>query len=462
MMTHRRCLPAVLVAALLLGGCAGFVGTGPPPNFALESAPEPFHPIYEKLAREGERNWVLNLNILAMAALRAGDRDTAKRALDESIRQIEVIYGDSPQARRARSLFYSEGSKIFKGDPYERSMTYFYRGILYMHDGEWDNARACFRSALLHDSFAEDEQSVADWTLFHYLVGVCETQMRNTSAARDAFRRAETEFARFPERYGGLVDPASRWHSGGRKSPLRIEGPLQYPADANLLVITQLGSAPQKVARGTYGQQLDVVPGGGGDSRVRLFVDGQEQAPPTLTDSVYFQAATRGGRPLDSILQAQANVKKATATTGGVGALAGTAILLDGLDDGNSDQAWLGAGLVAAGGALMAAAELARPEADTRTWRSLPDALGVWAASLDQQEAQLAIEVTEPSGRRWVTPVERLELPRPGEGLTVVLSFPPPEPYLLVPMPRRSTGDPVGPPPGNQGSVAASQKTREE
>ena len=124
-----------LVGLLALGvvaasGCSKKVVTAlPPPFIGREVPPELVAPV-RKMGREGERNWVLNLNQTAIAALRIGDIETARAALDEAILQIEAIYGNSPEASKARMLFYTEDVKLFKGDPYERSMTYFYRGIL--------------------------------------------------------------------------------------------------------------------------------------------------------------------------------------------------------------------------------------------------------------------------------------------------------------------------------------------
>ena len=39
-------------------------------------------------------------------------------------------------AKKARSYFSEESKKIFQGEPYERVMAYYYRGILYWMDGE--------------------------------------------------------------------------------------------------------------------------------------------------------------------------------------------------------------------------------------------------------------------------------------------------------------------------------------
>jgi tetratricopeptide (TPR) repeat protein len=83
----------------------------------------------------------------AAAAMRQGKFALAKEYLDDALTTLQGIYGKSPDAKKARSYFHAEAKKTFIGEPYERSMAYIYRGILYWMDGQPDNARACFRSA---------------------------------------------------------------------------------------------------------------------------------------------------------------------------------------------------------------------------------------------------------------------------------------------------------------------------
>ena len=87
--------------------------------------------------------------------MRRGDDAVAKEKLDDAIARIGGIIANSADAARARSLFSPESSKVFIGEPYERVMAFYYRGLLYWRDGQPDNARACFRSAQLLDSDAE-------------------------------------------------------------------------------------------------------------------------------------------------------------------------------------------------------------------------------------------------------------------------------------------------------------------
>ena len=95
---------------------------------------------------------------LAAAAMRQGKFDVAKQNLDDALLTLGGIYGKDADAKKARSYFHAEAKKTFIGEPYERSMAYIYRGIIYWMDGEPDNARACFRSAEFEDSDAEKHQ----------------------------------------------------------------------------------------------------------------------------------------------------------------------------------------------------------------------------------------------------------------------------------------------------------------
>src|SRR5687767_12548594 len=78
-----------------------------------------------------------------LAALRRWNLPEAKSLLDDALARIGGIYGTDASAKKARGYFSEESKKTFIGEPYERVMAYYYRGILYWMDGEVDNARAC-------------------------------------------------------------------------------------------------------------------------------------------------------------------------------------------------------------------------------------------------------------------------------------------------------------------------------
>ncbi|MEQ8820627.1 MAG: tetratricopeptide repeat protein [Sumerlaeia bacterium] len=417
---------------VLAAGCAVPLQQGPPPAFRGMSYPAQdagVHQWRQKLEVEGERNWVLNLNELAVAAMRAGDRELAKTALDEAIVLIEAIWADTPQARRARSLFFAEKSKVFKGDPHERAMVFYYRGVLYMQDGEWDNARACFRSAILQDAFAEEYQQRGDWAIFDWLIGVCEVQLGNPDAAADAFARAQRAFSTFPERYRNLALFHSTEFSAQRVPPKGTVLKPLAPED-NLLVLVQLGKAPRKMAAGRYGEYLTYKPGYGAWNQPVVKVGGKAVGRPLVTDSVLYQAITRGGRELDALLGRKAVFKGSTEEFAAVSMVAGAGLLDEGLSHNNDDQAVAGAAILAAGFLSQAISEGVRPEADTRAWSTLPDGLGLFFGRLQPGAQTVAVDYGE--GRA----AETLRIPVPGRELRVLLAFPPAPRVALMAAPE--------------------------
>ncbi|MCB2155538.1 hypothetical protein KQI84_11685 [bacterium] len=417
-------LACCALALVLLSGCAVRYQQGLPPGMQGVFVPDTYQGRFIELETEGERNWVLNLDELALQALKNGDHDLAKRALDEAILLIEIIYGDSDQAQRARTLFFEEDSKIFKGDPYERSMTYFYRGVLYMNDADWDNARACFRSAILQDAFTEESQNAGDWAIFDYLIGVCEVRLGRPDYAQEAFARAQKTYAGFRDRYYDLSgDSMSRLQVGEFLPPFT-------PLD-NLLVLVQTGTAPKKVAEGNYGEFLAFLPGRGTGGRPDISVDGRPAGAPVVADSLFYQAATRGGRELDAILGRQAQFKEGTEAVATTSAYAGAVVLNEGLRHRDDDTAVAGAILLAAGIIVQGLSDLMKPNADVRAWTTLPDAIGAWPAMLPAGEHKVSVGYGSGPASAIV------DLSNPGTGLTVLLAFPAPNQTLVAPQKKQ-------------------------
>ncbi len=151
----RRCALTVkataLAVVLVFVGCA----TTSTPSTALTGDILVDGP---RMAAEGPaRDRVLWQYRTAAAAMRQGKFAEARPLLDDALLTLQGIYGPDAEARKSRGLFQRESRKTFIGEPYERSMAYFYRGVLYWRDGELDNARACFRSAQFEDSDTADK-----------------------------------------------------------------------------------------------------------------------------------------------------------------------------------------------------------------------------------------------------------------------------------------------------------------
>jgi tetratricopeptide (TPR) repeat protein len=209
----------------------------------------------------------------AAAAMRQGKFDLARQDLDDALTRLQAIYGPDPNARKARGYFHAEAKKNFIGEPYERSMAYIYRGILYWMQGEPDNARACFRSAEFEDSDAENHAYAGDWVLPDYLEGLASMKLGGDGS--DAFKRAEA-------------------------SAHNIKLP-PYNPQANVLFFVEFGAGPTKYASGQYGEELRFRVPPANIKSAEIKVDAFK-FPVAPTDDVWFLASTRGGREMDHIL----------------------------------------------------------------------------------------------------------------------------------------------------------------
>jgi hypothetical protein len=405
-MSNPLKLSVALVALFALAGCM---------EMPDQPGPRPGAPAGDpRFTGVAERDRVLYEYRYAATALRAGNFDDAKKLLDDAILRIGgVISGPDEAAKRSRGLFTAEREKTFIGEPYERVMAFYYRGLLYWRDGQPDNARACFRSAEFIDSDAEEKTYQSDYVLLDYLDGFASAKL--AADGSDALARAE-KLAKHPL-------PA-------------------YDTSANVLVFLEFGPGPRKIATGQYGEQLrfQVSP-----SRVRSasLSLGDQNLYFTPWDNLNFQALTRGGRVMDYILGNKAVFKKTTDVAGSL-ALAGSAIAADNIykerqrvvtdqygrqrvvsdvekDQGNEN---LALGLGALGLISKIASAATQTRADTRTWDNLPQYLSFSATRLPAGDHAAILQFFDAEGRAIADLTRRVNLhvEDPARDTVVILS----------------------------------------
>lgn len=306
---------------------------------------------------------------MTAAALRRGLFDEAKTRLDDALPRIGGIVANDKEARKARGMFHSEAKKTFIGEPYERVMAYYYRGLLYWRDGELDNARACFRSAQLQDADTENKTYAADYVLLDYLDGFCTAKLG--SDASDEFKRAQA-------------------------NARNVSAPPPYFVKANVVVFLEFGHGPVKFAAGQHGEELHFRPGASSARSAVLHLDAQ-RFPLVPYDDLYYQATTRGGRVMDHILANKAVFKTTTDVVGNVGLISGAALATTG--EHNEAAAIVGGiGLLAK---VLSAATT--PAADIRAWDNLPQFLSFAALELPAGAHELSVDFLDGTGRTVVT-----------------------------------------------------------
>ena len=336
-------------------------GEGPYPDEIdayLALKPVPLRPLYRTLYTGGERNAVLNFQRLGLAAMEVGAWSDAERAFDGALLRIEAVYAKNAEAERARSLFAKEANKAYNGEPYERAMAYYYRGLLYLRKGDYENARAVFKQAEYQDTVSDQEEFQSDFAAMNYLAGWASQCNGQQSMADESYAAATKAKA-------GLALPMT---------------------GANLLMIAETGRGPQKVRDGTQREKMTFSASTDAPESAVVW----QLAPKTgeaLTfealpvSSVYEQATTRGGRAIDGILAGKASFKAATGAIGTGAMTAGMAMMQQSNYSGSGAEA--GMYMAAAGAVFSMFAAAAKPDADIRNWDTLPDGLVLTTAKVE-------------------------------------------------------------------------------
>ncbi len=306
---------------------------------------EPLRPYYKALYTGGERNAVLNLSRLGLAAMELGHWTDAERAFDAALMRIEFVYSKNKAAEAARSLWHKEANKDWKGEPYERAMAYYYRGLLYLRKGDYNNAHAAFKGAEFQDTVSESDSFQSDFALMNYLVG-WSAQCAGDSGATDYDEAIKSQT--------GLTVPS---------------------ASDNVMLIAELGHGPVKAKDGKMREKLVFHPAEGFPETGAIFTLSPVRGAKTtygghVASSVYYQATTRGGRAMDGILNGKAEWKSTTAKVG-----SGT--MQVGLQMMQNDVSGAGAYVALAGAMFSMFSSAMKTDADIRQWDSLPDGISL-------------------------------------------------------------------------------------
>lgn len=259
--------------------------------------------------------------------------------------------------REAAAIAGEEGHKIWRGEPYERSMDAYYLGLISYLQGDEDNARAGFKDALFQDAGSAEDPYRSDFSPALYLGGRLEARRGNREDAVKSFEEAK-------KRAPGNPFLADVDHLG------------------NLLIVVDVGRGPEKVEAGAHGSTLAYFDRGGHSSGIPVHVDG-EAGKTALIGDLFFQATTRGDRLVEKILHGKAVARE-------IGETGGLALLFAGLFGHGSNE---GRTLAAAGAGLFGASQLLRSNADTRHWGSLPREVHVFAAQVSPGAHEVVIDL---------------------------------------------------------------------
>jgi tetratricopeptide (TPR) repeat protein len=284
-----------------------------------------------------------------LAAMELGDWSTAEQSLEKALLNIESVYAENENADKARSLWYEEGRKDFKGEPYERAMAYYYRGLLFLRRGDYENARASFKGGQLQDIMAEEKRYQDDFALLMFLEGWASQLNGDWDMANEAYALLKKH---------------------------RPDFPLPKRGD-NVLLIAETGLSPVKWATGPGRSELRFSRREGLPETSARFLLNNQFVPARQMEDVYWQATTRGGRKIDKILEGKVEFKESHGKRGEVMTQLGVAGFMISAQN-ESEAGMVASGIVGALGLLeQGLAASTRTSADARYWANLPDRVHV-------------------------------------------------------------------------------------
>ena len=157
----------------------------------------------------------------------------------------------------------------------------------------------------------------------------------------------------------------------------------------NSVFIIETGHAPRKVFIGKRGQYLSYKKGGDRTNLLKIRVldnttENQEFSISSV-DNIYWQAMSRGGRPIDAIAKNKVIFKDTTETISDIS----LEIAKDISTYSGNDDALAAALVIGIGAAILSQAT--KTNADTRYWSNLPS--NIFLLNLELEEGKHPIEI---------------------------------------------------------------------
>ncbi len=345
-----------------------------------------------------EENLALALNLQGQAELLQGDYEAARRSLLRA-GQIMGTWATSG-GEVAAAVVGSEGSKTYRGDPYEKAMNAVYLAFALLMAGEPDNARAALKRGVLMDAEVADQEYQADNALLFWMAGRM-SMLFGACDEDDYFADARTA-RRFAVEHGarGEAEPAL----------------LARPGAGNLVLLLPVGLGPEKYGSGTEDELARFRARPHPAERAQASIDGESIGAATILSDVVYQAQTLGGTVMEGIREGKAVFKRSTRVSGVV-------LLDDALRTKDRDEAQAKA---IVGGALLLLSALTAAAADTRHWSTLPSTVQVLVADVAPGRHELVVDFVDAGGApvAALNRVLDVDVPDDGQAWVMVPSLP--------------------------------------
>jgi tetratricopeptide (TPR) repeat protein len=216
----------------------------------------------------------------------AGAWEEAEAAFRDATAIMDSFHTNT-DLQKWTALVTDETVKVFKGEPYERAMAHYYLGLLYYGKGDWGNASACFRNALLklkvydeQNDIQAEESAESEFAIAWYLLARCRQQMNDPANAVRCFGYAAE-----------AVGPASQWATDDKVN-----------ADSNALLLIEAGEGPYKTPYGPNAVVAELNPVFASRALIpEVYIDGEKARDPALLVNLRHISAKKTWQTLDTI-----------------------------------------------------------------------------------------------------------------------------------------------------------------
>lgn len=356
-----------------------------------------------------DRAYILDRLRLTVLSLADGLPASAERPANQLFQLLRTQGLNADKT--AASVVFNEGVKIWKGEPFEQALGYYYIGVQKGLVGDWDNARAAAGNSLfLLKDFGENERTGGRKTT---------EDLAREAARRDkaggggdeyldqGYTAVKTDFA-----LGYLLNGVANWAlyrddeardnfaEAGRLNP-GLAGVVEtlMAGRFNTVLLVEVGAGPGKVAYGPDQALTKFSPRWPGDARpLGVSVAGAGPVSAGVACDVNAMAADHMWNNLEDVRQAKSFLGSALLVGGAAVALA---------SDDSSAQ------LIGAGVALLGALMKGTASADLRYCEVFPQRMYVVPVMIDRPGSRAEVGIDGLPATQVVLP--GVDPPGPGQ-----------------------------------------------
>ncbi len=356
----------------------------------------------QKAAERDDEQVLLNNLRLGLAELADGNPAQAEVALGRAFELLSTAGLNAD--RTTAAVLVHEGVKIWKGEPFEQALAYYWVASLYATLGDWENARAAAANALFRlTDFGADQDAES----------LARRAAREPDYLKRGYTAVDTNFALgFLMQAIGSDLSGAGGAEGQLEAAVRIDPDLAATAEAirnrdyDTLLLVDYGKGPTKTAYGPDDALVRFVPQELHRGPLAVSFDGRAVARAGPACDVDSMSADHRWNNLEDVRRAKSAIGRVL--------LAGGAITTGaGLHNDSGGAALAGLGLMVAGLLTRAGAR-----ADTRYLEFAPQSIYLVPVLLERR-GDLELRVEGDAGSTVVLP--GFEPGRPGAPRAVYL-----------------------------------------